>query len=79
MIISADYNIRDFSMFAPFIAAGYDVANKGRYAVLDNIVVKGFEVKNLFDGDGKRPRRLSDHRIVGCDLKLAPPAPSIAL
>lgn len=75
VIISADYNIRDFAMFAPFADAGYEVANKGRYAVLDNIVVKGFEVTNLFEGDGKRPRRLSDHRIVGCDLKLAPSAP----
>ena len=75
VIISADYNIRDFAMFAPFAAAGYDVANKGRYAVLDNIVVKGFEVKSLFDGDGESPRRLSDHRIVGCDLKLSQVAP----
>jgi hypothetical protein len=75
VIISADYNIRDFAMFAPFAAAGYDVANKGRYAVLDNIVVKGFEVKSLFDGDGESPRRLSDHRIVGCDLKLLQAAP----
>ena len=72
VIISADYNINDFSMFAPFEEAGYDIANKGTYAVLDNVVVKGFEVKSLFEGDGKQPRRLSDHRIVGCDLKLSP-------
>ena len=75
VIISADYNIHDFAMFAPFAEAGYDIANKGKYAVLDNVVVKGFEVKSLFDGDGKCPRRLSDHRIVGCDLKLSPAVP----
>ena len=77
VIISADYNIYDIAMFAPFVEAGYDVVNKGRYAILDNVVVKGFEVTNLFEGDGKYPRRLSDHRIVGCDLKLLPAQPPL--
>ena len=54
--------------FAAFAEAGYTVANDGRYAVLDNVVVKGFDVKELFAADNER--RLSDHRIVGCVLEM---------
>ena len=37
-------------------------------SVLDNVVVKGFDVKELFAADNER--RLSDHRIVGCVLEM---------
>ena len=35
---------------------------------LDNVVVKGFDVKDLFPADDER--RLSDHRIVGCVIEM---------
>ena len=35
---------------------------------LDNVVVKGFDVKDLFSADDER--RLSDHRIVGCVIEM---------
>ena len=47
---------------------GYTVVNIGRYDLLDNVVVKGFDVKDLFSADDER--RLSDHRIVGCVLEM---------
>ncbi|MBP5510552.1 MAG: endonuclease/exonuclease/phosphatase family protein [Kiritimatiellae bacterium] len=68
VIISADFNVSKIEHFAAFLEAGYVVANDGRYAVLDNIVVKGFNVKELFAADNER--RLSDHRIVGCLLEM---------
>ena len=68
VIISADFNVPKIEHFAAFTEAGYVVANNGRYAVLDNVVVKGFDVKELFAADNAR--KLSDHRIVGCVLEM---------
>ena len=68
VIISADYNVPEIGHFDAFVQAGYTVANNGRYAVLDNVVVKGFKVKELFAADNER--KLSDHRIVGCVLEM---------
>ena len=70
VIVSADFNVSELGHFAAFAEAGYTVANDGRYAVLDNVVVKGFDVKELFAADDER--RLSDHRIVGCVLEMKP-------
>ncbi len=70
VIVSADFNVSELGHFAAFAEAGYTVANDGRYAVLDNVVVKGFDVKELFAADNER--RLSDHRIVGCVLEMKP-------
>ena len=70
VIVSADFNVSEIGHFAAFAEAGYTVANDGRYAVLDNVVVKGFDVKELFAADNER--RLSDHRIVGCVLEMKP-------
>lgn len=66
VIISADFNVSRRWHFKEFDKAGYTVANNGRYDLLDNVVVKGFDVKDLFSADDER--RLSDHRIVGCNL-----------
>ena len=68
VIISADFNVPEIGHFDAFKEAGYTVANNGRYSVLDNVVVKGFDVKELFAADNER--RLSDHRIVGCVLEM---------
>ena len=68
VIISADFNVPEIGHFDAFKEAGYTVANGGRYSVLDNVVVKGFDVKKLFAADNER--RLSDHRIVGCVLEM---------
>ena len=68
VIISADFNVPDIGHFDAFKEAGYTVANDGRYSVLDNVVVKGFDVKELFAADEEC--RLSDHRIVGCILEM---------
>lgn len=68
VIISADFNVSKIEHFAALSEAGYVIANDGRYAVLDNIAAKGFDVKELFAAD--EMRRLSDHRIVGCVLEM---------
>ena len=68
VIISADFNVPEIGHFDAFKKAGYVVANDGRYSVLDNVVVKGFDVKELFAADNER--LLSDHRIVGCVLEM---------
>ena len=68
VIISADFNVSCRWHFKEFDKAGYSVANTGRYDLLDNVVVKGFDVKDLFSADDER--RLSDHRIVGCVLEM---------
>lgn len=68
VVISADFNVSEIGHFSAFSDAGYVVANNGRYAVLDNVVVKGFDVKELFAADNER--KLSDHRIVGCVLEM---------
>ena len=68
VIISADFNVPEIGHFDAFKEAGYVVANGGRYSVLDNVVVKGFDVKELFAADNER--RLSDHRIIGCVLEM---------
>ena len=51
-----------------FDKAGYTVANTGQYKFLDNVVIKGFDVKELFSADDQL--RLSDHHIVGCVLEM---------
>ena len=68
VIVSADFNVSRRWHFKEFDKAGYTVANTGRYDLLDNVVVKGFNIKNLFSADDER--RLSDHRIVGCVLEM---------
>jgi len=80
VIIAADFNMWKVADYAPFVKAGYTVANGGadghlntygnnlREAerVLDNIVVKGFDVQGIFVADNNR--KLSDHKIFGCNL-----------
>ena len=80
VIIAADFNVWKVADYAPFVEAGYTVANGGadghlntygnnlREAerVLDNIVVKGFDVQGIFVADNNR--KLSDHKIFGCNL-----------
>ena len=80
VIIAADFNVWKIADYAPFAEAGYAVANGGADGhlntfgnnpreverVLDNIVVKGFEVQGIFVAD--YDRKLSDHRIFGCNL-----------
>ena len=68
VIISADFNVSRRWHFKEFDKAGYTVANTGQYGLLDNVVAKGFAVKDLFSADDER--RLSDHRIVGCVLEM---------
>ena len=80
VIIAADFNVWKVADYAPFVEAGYTVANGGADGhlntfgnnlrkterVLDNIVVKGFDVQGIFVADNDR--RLSDHKIFGCNL-----------
>ena len=80
VIVAADFNVWNVADYAPFAEAGYTVANGGSDGhlntfgnnpreverVLDNIVVKGFEVRGIFVAD--YDRKLSDHRIFGCNL-----------
>lgn len=80
VIVAADFNVWKVADYAPFVEAGYTVANGGadghlntygnnlREAerVLDNIVVKGFDVQGIFVADNNR--KLSDHKIFGCNL-----------
>ena len=68
VIVSADFNVSQLWHFKEFTKAGYTVANQGRYDLLDNIVSKGFDVKELFSADDEK--HLSDHRIVGCVLEI---------
>ena len=71
VIISADFNAWQYKYFADLINAGYVIANTGQYALLDNIAVKGFDVKTVFAAD--QGHNLSDHTIVGCDLEMKLP------
>ena len=66
VIIAGDFNM-DSTGFAPFIKAGYTVANT-RTRWLDNVVVKGFTVKNTYLDDTNL--ELSDHTICVCDLAI---------
>ncbi len=80
VIIAADFNVWKVADYAPFVEAGYTVANGGADGhlntfgnnlreterVLDNIVVKGFDVQGIFVADNDR--KLSDHKIFGCNL-----------
>ena len=80
VIIAADFNVWKVADYAPFVEAGYTVANGGADGhlntygnnlreverVLDNIVVKGFDVQGIFVADNNR--KLSDHKIFGCNL-----------
>ena len=68
VIISADFNVWKIGDFSAFANAGYTIANSGQYALLDNIVVKGFNVKELSAYD--REHNLSDHTIIGCVLEM---------
>lgn len=68
VIISADFNVYKIGDFSAFANAGYTIANSGQYALLDNIVVKGFNVKELSAYD--REHNLSDHTIIGCVLEM---------
>ncbi len=85
VIISADWNVYGASEYYPLLMAGYTLANCGvagcldtviyedkrmpcRRFPLDNIVVKGFEVCDVSLDD--KDCRLSDHRILGCTLKM---------
>lgn len=68
VIVSADFNVSRRWHFEEFDKAGYTVANTGQYKFLDNVVVKGFDVKELFSADDQL--RLSDHHIVGCVLEM---------
>ena len=68
VIISADFNVWKIGDFSAFANAGYTIANRGQYALLDNVVVKGFNVKELSAYD--REHNLSDHTIIGCVLEM---------
>ena len=85
VIICADFNVYGAGEYYPFLMAGYSLANCGaagcldtviskdrkmpcRRYPLDNIVVKGFAVGDVFLDD--TDCRLSDHRIIGCTLKI---------
>ena len=82
VIIAADFNVWKVADYALFVEAGYTVANGGADGhlntfgnnlreterVLDNIVVKGFDVQGIFVADNDR--KLSDHKIFGCNLVL---------
>ena len=71
VIISADFNVDTIGDFSALAEAGYTIANDGRYKVLDNIAVKGFDVKDVFAAD--EGHALSDHTIIGCDLEMRIP------
>ena len=83
VIIAADFNVARAVDYAPFVEAGYTLANGGADGalntygkflknqpagtrVLDNVVVKGFDIRGIFTADNDY--KLSDHKIFGCNL-----------
>ena len=80
VIIMGDLNIPSLSVLDPFISAGYSLANGGAFGTfntyryndgfatraLDNIIVKGFNIKNVYMVDTD----YSDHNPLLADLEL---------
>ena len=80
VIIMGDLNLPSLSVLAPFVAAGYSLANGGAFGTfntyrktdafanraLDHIIVKGFNIKNAYMIDND----LSDHNPFLADLEI---------
>lgn len=80
VIIMGDLNLPSLSVLDPFIAAGYSLANGGEFGpfntyrytdafanrALDHIIVKGFNIKNVYMIDSD----LSDHNPFLADLEV---------
>ena len=80
VIIMGDLNLPSLSVLNPFIAAGYSIANGGEFGpfntyrktdafanrALDNIIVKGFNIKKVYMIDND----LSDHNPILADLEV---------
>lgn len=75
VIFLGDWNVATFSMFDPFVTAGYTLANDGSFITypvgagraLDNIIVKGLTISN----PGMiETTSLSDHYPFYCDISL---------
>ena len=67
VIISADYNVNQLWHFTPLAKVGFAVANRKK-GLLNNVLVKGFDVKETFYAD--EGHTLSDHQIFGCVLEM---------
>ena len=67
VIISADYNVNQLWHFTPLAKVGFAVANR-KQGLLNNVLVKGFDVKETFYAD--EGHTLSDHQIFGCVLEM---------
>ena len=81
VIVAGDFNISRTEEFAPFAAAGFQMANAaafGRFrthrrrdacytTAIDNVFVKGFDILDAWTDDD--PMFLSDHRILLCRLR----------
>ena len=86
VILCADYNVYGPGEYLPFEKAGFRLANGGEHGLfmttpawkskpfmqtcLDNVIVKGFKISGVFADDDDY--ELSDHKIIGCTLKLEP-------
>ncbi len=85
VVISGDFNVYGAGDFLVFTHAGYTLANCGKAGCLDtglaspampclqrcldNVIVKGFKVSDVFCDDDYY--ELSDHKILGCTLEFA--------
>ena len=78
VLLMGDWNVRDFSYFDRFVAAGYTLGNTnpGRATcagrALDNIIVKGLEVSDYT----VHATGLSDHYAVSATVTLGDAAPT---
>ena len=80
IIISGDFNVDTPDEYRPFLDAGFEAANCGRFGALsthrrrrtaitpaiDNVFVKGFAVRDVRTADDAL--ELSDHRLLVCTL-----------
>lgn len=86
VILCADFNVYGPGEYLPFESAGFRLANGGEHGLfrttpawvskpfmptcLDNVIVKGFTIGEVFTDDDNY--ELSDHKIFGCTLRLEP-------
>ncbi len=77
VLLMGDWNVRDFSYFDRFVAAGYTLGNTNPARVtcagrsLDNIIVKGLEISDF----AVHTTVLSDHYAVSATVELSYDAP----
>ena len=81
VIVSGDFNQATIDEFAPFVKAGFRLANGGCLGTflthrrrktaytpaIDNLLVKGFDILSVRTGDDSM--MLSDHRMLVCRLR----------